>query len=87
MGVNWVDKDWVNIIILSLLLIVIAINHFECRSKQRIIDRQNDTIQRLINREPVTYSETGQPPPKRSKEVYAAWGAQMVDLDRDIDDA
>lgn len=50
---------------------------------QRIIDRQNDTIHRLITHQPVTYAEVGKEPQKRNKQVYAAWGAQMVDLDED----
>lgn len=65
---------------------LIATTCILCRmniKQQATIDRQNDTIQRLISREPVTYQETGQAPQKPSKEIYAAWGSQMVDLDKD----
>lgn len=50
---------------------------------RRTIDRQQDTIERLINREPVTYAETGQKPTQPIKERYAAWGNQMINLDED----
>lgn len=53
------------------------------RRLQRIIERQNDTIQRLINREPVTYAEVGAKPQKPVRETYAAWGNQMVNIDED----
>jgi len=56
---------------------------FSRRQLQRTIDRQQDTINRLINREPVTYQEVGTKPPKPNREVYAAWGNQMVNIDED----
>lgn len=63
--------------------ILSVLNYFYIRNLQRTIDRQQDTINRLINREPVTYAETGQKSPKPVKEVYAAWGNQMINIDED----
>lgn len=53
------------------------------KSQRGQLERQQDTIKRLINREPVTYAETGTTPQKPSKEVYAAWGNQMLNIDED----
>lgn len=61
----------------------IWIAHIHSKRFKTAIDRQNDTIQRLINREPVTYAEVNSKPQKPQKEIYAAWGAQMVDLDEE----
>lgn len=52
-------------------------------TKDRTIKQQQETINRLINREPVTYAVVGTTPKRPSKERYAAWGNEMVDLDED----
>ena len=65
------------------LVIISLIARYMLGNMQKTIDRQQDTIQHLINRDPVTYEETGQKPPKPQKEVYAAWGNQVVNLDED----
>lgn len=71
------------IVVTSVFGLKIFADQYEKRQLQRTIDRQQDTIQRLINREPVTYSEVGRTPTKPSREVYAAWGNQTVNLDED----
>lgn len=77
------------IAILGLIICIIALVGFLVttvmltKGYRRTIDQQNATIQRLINREPVTYAETGTTLQKPSKEVYAAWGNQMLNIDED----
>jgi hypothetical protein len=72
-------------IALVVLLMLIPIVHYRSNSHtlQHIVNDQNETIQRLINREPGTYAETGQKPNKPAKEAYAAWGNQVVNIDED----
>jgi hypothetical protein len=72
-----------SLVVCGLFLMAFIVQTYERRALQRTIDRQNDTIQRLINREPVTYAEVGTNPSKPVRERYAAWGAQMVNLDED----
>ena len=68
-----------------IFALLVTIGQFvHVRHLQRTIDRQQDTIQRLINREPVTYAETGQEQHKAPRQFYAAWGAQIVDLSEDV---
>lgn len=64
-------------------LLSVTVQYLHTKHLQRTIDRQQDTIHRLINREPVTYTETGQTPQKDERFVYAAWGNQMVNIDED----
>lgn len=64
-------------------MVVTGIHYLYAKNLQRIVSDQNETIQRLINREPVTYAETGQKPYKVAKESYAAWGNQVVNIDED----
>jgi hypothetical protein len=66
-----------------LLGIKIFVDQYDKRQLHHTIERQNDTIQRLINREPVTYAEVGKTPVKPTREVYAAWGNQTVNIDED----
>jgi hypothetical protein len=51
---------------------------------QRTVDKQQDTIQRLINREPVTYAEVNAEPPTAAREFYSAWGGETIDA-KDIE--
>lgn len=78
----YIPSVWIAVTVLILLLPII---HYRsrCQSLQHTIDHQKDTIQRLVNREPVTYAEVGMKPQKPIRERYAAWGAQMVDLDEE----
>ena len=72
---------WILTGIIVYLVISIILNN---REHRRTVNRLNDTIQRLVNREPVTYKEVGAKPPKPNREVYAAWGNQMVNMDEDV---
>ena len=71
---------WILTGIIVYLVISIALNN---REHSRTVTRLNDTIIRLVNREPVTYQEVGVNPPKPDRTVYAAWGNQMVNMDED----
>ena len=55
------------------------------RSKDKLIQAQQDTIQKLLNREPVTYAEVGQEPNKPITERYSAWGNRIHDI-KDFDE-
>lgn len=65
--------------ILAVVLVVYSM--WIIRGLKTLINRQNDTIQRLLDREPVTYAEVNKEPPKRTTERFAAWGNQIVDMD------
>ncbi len=69
--------------VVGVALTVIFLLCIEIARKDKLIQRQQDTIQRLVNREPVTYAETGAEPRKPIKESYAAWGNQMIHIDDD----
>jgi cytochrome oxidase assembly protein ShyY1 len=51
------------------------------RNQQKTIKAQQDTIQKLLNREPVTYKEVGKPEPKEEEVRYSAWGSRMLTKD------
>lgn len=48
---------------------------------QRTIEAQQDTINKLINREPVTYKEVGREKPKLDTDRPVAWGGTIMDRD------
>lgn len=73
----------ISFILGAALLLLVWYMIKQASNMQRTIDRQQDTINRLINREPVTYAETGQTPQKPERLAYAAWGNQIVNLDED----
>lgn len=82
------ETEWaISVFIVAPLAIMLVSSWFiqshMNKSNEKLIHAQQDTIQRLINREPVTYEETGQTPRKQERTVYAAWGAQMVDMNED----
>lgn len=62
----------------ALCLVLLTI----IRYLQRTIESQQQTIQKLLNREPVTYKETGQQP-KKTRTVYSAWAGEEVDLNEE----
>jgi hypothetical protein len=67
---------------LPLMIMLVSSWYFQSqmnKSHEKLVNAQQDTINKLLNREPVTYVETGQKQPKQSKESYAAWGNQTVD--------
>lgn len=70
---------------LTVLVMALPIIHYRSKAQtlKRIVDSQRDTISRLINREPVTYQEVGTKQSKPNREIYAAWGNQMVDMNED----
>jgi hypothetical protein len=47
---------------------------------QKVIYIQQDTIKRLINREPVTYQEVGKEAPEPKYERYSAWSGETIDI-------
>lgn len=55
------------------------------KSKDRLIWAQQETMQKLLNREPVTYAEVGQEPNKPNTERYSAWGNRIHDT-KDFDE-
>lgn len=73
--------DAVIIIDFLTIAIIVSISALYIRKQSRIIEQQQETIQKLINREPVTYKELNVEPPKRSTERYAAWGSQTFDIE------
>lgn len=70
-------------IALFICIFVLFLQHMHVKGLQRTIDRQHDTIQKLINREPVTYEEVGQKATRPVQERYAAWGSQMVNIEEE----
>jgi len=68
-----------------LMIMLVSSWYFQAqmnKSHQKLINTQQDTISKLLNREPVTYAEVGNTNrPKVEKTVYAAWGNQTVNLD------
>lgn len=68
---------------LLMITILCVAQSYVIHSLRRTIEAQQATIFKLVSNTPVTYQETGQTPQKPSKEIYAAWGSQMVDLDKD----
>lgn len=68
------------IVSLALLVIIVCTSIHSSR-QQRTIDRQQDTIQKLLNREPVTYKEVGKAEPKEEEVRYSAWGSRMLTKD------
>lgn len=69
--------------VIAYLLIVNMIQFKRNSNQVQIISKQNDTIQKLINREPVTYAETGTKPQNKPTERYSAWAGQMVDMNEE----
>lgn len=66
--------------LLGLILIVLVwyiIAKYE--KLHALVQSQQDTIQRLVNREPVTYTEVGQDAPQPAREFYSAWGGETID--------
>lgn len=61
-----------------LIVLVIQMTRTNKRLEQTIASQQ-DTIQRLVNREPVTYTEVGQDAPQPAREFYSAWGGETID--------
>lgn len=84
-GGERMDYQLLGVFLVCFFIIILLwiINKSTIKGLQSTIDRQQDTIQRLINREPVTYAEVGSKPSKKSTDVYAAWGSQMVNIDED----
>lgn len=71
--------SWIAILF-GAVLIMMTINLCRINIKQQAtIDKQQDTIKRLLEREPVTYQEVGKEPPKPSREYYSAWSNQIID--------
>lgn len=62
-------------VILNVLLM------YQGQRKDKQIERQQGTINRLIEHEPVTYKETGIKPEKPVMEAYAAWGNETYSRD------
>ncbi|CAM4098467.1 hypothetical protein L1N85_10730 [Paenibacillus alkaliterrae] len=77
------DIALLSVVSLILMGTIGSVCYSYITSLQRTIYRQNDTIQRLISREPVTYQEVGAKPTKPNREVYAAWGNQLINIDED----
>ena len=50
------------------------------RKYNKLIASQQDTIQRLVNREPVTYQEVGKDAPEPICQRYSAWANETIDL-------
>lgn len=76
--------NWITIF-LGVTLLVFAWYMVRSHERlQRTVDKQQDTIQRLINREPVTYTEVGQNAPHTAREFYSAWGGETIDA-KDIE--
>jgi hypothetical protein len=55
-----------------------AINRLH-RACIKTLANQQDTIQRLVNREPVTYQEVGKEAPEPKYERYSAWSGETID--------
>ena len=66
---------------LPLMFLIGGVAAIMIRSQQTTINRQQETIQRLVSREPVTYVETGQKPPNPVRESFAAWGNEMINAE------
>jgi hypothetical protein len=87
-GGEIVEPQWAisAFVVLPLLIMLVFSWFFQAKiseSKERLIQAQQDTIHKLLNREPVTYAEVGTKPTKKATDVYAAWGSQMVNIDED----
>lgn len=65
----------------SLIVCFIAYSLWIIRSLQRTIKDQNETIQKLLNREPVTYKEVNTQPPKLDTDRPIAWGGTIAGRD------
>lgn len=48
------------------------------KSNEKLIQAQQETIYRLINREPVTYAETNTEPTQPIQDSFSAWGNRML---------
>ena len=71
-------------VVIPLLIMLVSswwVQSLMNKSKDKLIWAQQDTIQKLLNREPVTYAEAGAKPPKKNTEQYVAWGNTTVDMD------
>lgn len=68
-------------IVLALISISCAWYIIRSHDKlQEIMYKQQETIQRLIIHEPVTYQEVGKEAPKAKLERYSAWAGETVDI-------
>ena len=68
-------------LVLAMALIVLMIyTVMQYNRFQHMIEQQQNTIQRLVNKEPVTYAEIGTEPLKPERIVYSAWGNEEVNL-------
>ena len=63
------------------LLVIIIVTSIHTTRQQTTIDKQFETIQKLLNREPVTYKEVNVKPPKQDTDRPIAWGGRIADRD------
>jgi hypothetical protein len=63
------------------LLVIVWMQARASQDKEKLVQAQQDTINKLLNREPVTYAEVGQP--KKTREIYSAWAGEMVDMNEE----
>lgn len=70
------------ILLVSAVAQLYVINRLH-KSCIKTLSNQQGTIQRLINREPVTYQEVGKEAPEPKYERYSAWSGEMVDINEE----
>lgn len=68
--------------ILSFIILWLAVSIIlNNKNHRKDIQTMSDTIQKLLNREPVTYKEVGKTEPKEEEVRYSAWGSRMLTKD------
>jgi hypothetical protein len=76
----WAIVAFVVIPLAIMLAVSWSIQSSQRKRYEKLIEGYTDTIQRLINREPVTYKEVGKEAPEPKYERYSAWSGQTIDI-------
>lgn len=71
--------DWIAWLLGGTLISLVWYITLKYDKLHKLVTSQQDTIQRLVNREPVTYTEVGQDVPQPPREFYSAWGGETID--------
>lgn len=65
------------LIVFSLLIAFIILQNVVIKNHRQTMKDQQETIQKLLNREPVTYKEVNVAPPKPDTDRPIAWGGMI----------
>lgn len=80
-GGDWMHWQDINMVAAIGGVLTTLYGVWVIRSQQKTIEAQQITIQKLLNREPVSYKEVNAKPPKPDTDRPIAWGGIIADRD------